>query len=340
MVSGSDMLREAARWVPRALTQPFGRPVMLVFHGVVERLTDPRIEVNHHEMREFVAIAEALKTQFDVLPLTALAEVLAAPQKHSRAVFLTADDGYRNLLGLGRDILDAHGLPWSLFVSTRHIDTGDPNPLLLARLFLCFAPPGDYRIPHVPSSIVLNQDRDAVLGTVIDRLKRLPREKAQESIGAMVDSVPRDRWCEWLARFPSEQFLNWDEVRMLSGSGVEIGAHAEYHWPMNSAQSKEALAAQARNARSMVIEHVGRCRYFAYPFGNVRDVSADAWTAVRDAGYEHAFTTLSATLDRSGNPWLMPRYMLKPAERRLSSLLPMLRAGNRRLGKWQRELAA
>jgi hypothetical protein len=97
---------------------------------------------------------------------------------------------------------------------------------------------------------------------------------------------------------------------------------------------------QASLSRARVEAEVGACRYFAYPFGNTQDVSRDAWQAVRDAGFEYGFTTLSGTLDASINPWLMPRYGLRAEEPRLASLISSLRMGNGRLTNWQKLIAS
>ncbi|HSZ10942.1 MAG TPA: hypothetical protein VK759_02120, partial [Rhizomicrobium sp.] len=86
--------------------------------------------------------------------------------------------------------------------------------------------------------------------------------------------------------------------------------------------------------------HLGRaCRFFAYPFGNKADVGREAWSAVRDAGYEFAFTTIAGTLGASANPWLMPRYGVGLDETALAAMIGLLRANNARLISWQRELA-
>jgi hypothetical protein len=49
---------------------------------------------------------------------------------------------------------------------------------------------------------------------------------------------------------------------------------------------------------------------------------------------------MSATLDAGRSPWLLPRYTLMRQEPNLMALLPMLRAGNRRLVHWQNTLVA
>jgi len=108
---------------------------------------------------------------------------------------------------------------------------------------------------------------------------------------------------------------------------------------MHRGCTAESLANEVRLSKQRIEHQIGPCRNFAYPFGNVADVSREAWHAVRDAGYSHAFATLAGSLDGGNNPWLLPRCALHPGDRRLGALAPMLRAGNPRLAHWQKRLA-
>jgi len=335
------IVRSAASRLPAALVRPFGRPVALFFHGVESRIVDSRVQTNHHDVNAFIEIARILKSNFDVLPLNALDDALKRPERGRRIVFLMCDDGYANNLAHAADILGDFALPWTLFVSTHHIDTAKLNPIFLARLFFLFAPPGAYDIPHLASRIDLGspEERESDAHHWLDRLKSLGAVKAGEAVAAMEAAFDLSDLSALLERFRSDRFLNWDEVRVLKQRGVEIGAHAHLHWPMHGAQTRDYLIEQARLPRERIEAEIGRCRYFAYPFGNTPDICREAWQAVRDAGYEHAFTTLSGSLDASTNRWLMPRYGLQMREPRLASVIPFLRAGNARLTAWQRQTA-
>lgn len=340
MSRAGGILRDLAGFVPPGLARAFGRPAALFFHGVEPVIVDPRIQRNHHEASAFRAIAQTLKANFDVLPLAALGDVLKAPERHARALFLMSDDGYANTLGVAADILEEHRLPWSLFASTHHIDTGEWNPMTLARLFVFHAPEGLYSLPYIDSVELAGEaQRAAVATAVLHRFKALTAEHARAALDAMLAALGPARLFELTERFSSERFLNWAELRTLHGRGVEIGAHADWHWPMNAAQSPDWLRQQAREPRLRIAEEVGQCRAFAYPFGNVGDVSSDAWQAVRDAGYDYAFSTLSGSLGGGANPWLLPRYGLAPSEPKLPAVVPLLRAGNGRLARWQSRLA-
>ncbi|HEX3810248.1 MAG TPA: polysaccharide deacetylase family protein [Rhizomicrobium sp.] len=335
------LFRQAGRWIPPALTRPFGGPAAVYFHGVEDTITDAHVQNNHHDADTFRAIAKSLRADFDVLPLSELDAVLADPRKYTRALFVMSDDGYANVARVAAPILAEFGLAWTLFVSTQHIDTGQRNPMFVARLFFAFAPPGRYEISRL-GTVVLGdpQSRDVQESAAIAALKGMDGAAARQAIKAMA-AVLSDVSLNHIADgFSSDKFLNWDDVRALKKSGVEIGAHAHWHWPMNQNQSPQSLLEQARLPKARIEAEVGACRFFAYPFGNVDDVGREAWRAVKDAGYDAAFTTLSGTLDASTNRFLLPRYGLGLSERHAASLIPLLRAGNRRLVRWQKAMAA
>lgn len=252
-----------------------------------------------------------------------------------------SDDGYANTLNVAADILEELALPWTLFASTHHIDTRERNPVFLARLFFHFAPQGNYRIPHFAGSVALRDEaqRSEIALQSLRFMKHLPAAQAREALDAMMAVLGESELAALIEKFPSESFLNWDGLRALKARGVEIGAHAHWHWPMNEAQSPEYLREQVQIPKARIEAEIGPCSAFAYPFGNTDDVCAAAWRAVRDAGYAHAFTTLSGSLGSGQNRFLLPRYGLGQQDAHLASLIPLLSAGNGRLMRWQERLA-
>jgi peptidoglycan/xylan/chitin deacetylase (PgdA/CDA1 family) len=340
-LSFGQWARQMGRWIPAGALRHAGQPAAVFFHGVEDTTLDPRVQTNHHETAQLRPVLAALKRDFQVLPLGAIDDVLAHPEKHSRSVFLMSDDGYRNTLTMAADLLAEFDLPWTLFVSTAHIGTGIPNPVFLARLFFFFAPDGHYRLPHFPVPVPLDgaQSREAAARSGIERLRFLPASQAEESLAAMRAAFAPDALETLLARFSSEAFLDWDGVRALAGHGVTIGAHADSHWPMHAGQDAAYLRRQTVAARARIEAEVGPCRFFAYPFGNKKDIGPAAWRAVRDAGFTHGFSTLSGSLAAGGNTYLLPRYGLGPQDNHIASLVPLLFTGNPRLLSWQASLA-
>jgi peptidoglycan/xylan/chitin deacetylase (PgdA/CDA1 family) len=333
MSMAGRIARATGTRLPAALARPFGAPAAVFFHGVEPHLTDPAIQINQHTLDAFETMARLIKRDFDVLPLPALAEVRKRPAKHSRALFLMSDDGYANTLSVAADVLGGLGLPWTLFVSTHHIDTGMLNPMTVARAFFLLAPEGHYEIAQL-GVFDLNSEREVLAAPMLRTLKNLDATKANQAVAAM-QAVLNAAGIDLAQRLPSERFLTWDDVRALDRRGVEIGAHADWHWPMHEKQSAEYLRQQAVRPKKRITEEIGSCRAFAYPFGQPADIGRAAWQAVRDAGYEHAFTTMAGTLDAATSDWLLPRYGLAPEEPNLATLLPVMRANNMRLRQWQ-----
>jgi peptidoglycan/xylan/chitin deacetylase (PgdA/CDA1 family) len=337
MVSPGKIIRRGISYFPIERMGFAARPAAVFFHGVEARVDDPCAQANHHLLADFIEISKFLRDNFEVLPLAEMPAVLRNPNQHRRAVFLMCDDGYANNLDAA-DVLEAFGLPWTLFVSTGHIDTAVRSPMFIARLFFLFAPDGCHRIPHLGKIELADRRQRERQGEAMGmKLKALDADRANEAVAAMAGAL--SNLSELLARFASDGFLSWSQLRELKRRGVEIGAHADTHWGMHTGQLSSYLTEQAVAARRKIEREVGTCRYFAYPFGNRSDVCREAWQAVRDAGYDYGFTTISGSLDGSVNPYLMPRYGLALQEPRLPSVIGSLCLGNGRLRAWQRRLA-
>ena len=120
-----------------------------------------------------------------------------------------SDDGYANALTVAADILEDLRLPWTLFVSTHHIDTGERNPIFLIRLFAFMRRP-DLCRAHFPQPLSLAEDRDATAEDAIRHLREMDMTQAQE---------PSTGWCGSSSPFAvclsaSRPTLpTWDQVR-------------------------------------------------------------------------------------------------------------------------------
>lgn len=335
---GGRAFRAAAQLVPHDAVLPFARPAAAFFHGLESGSGDCALHNNHHERSAFLAMVRTLKARFDVLPLEALDDVLKAPDKQPRAVFLMADEGYATTLEAA-DILEDFALPWTLFVATGHIGAQHPNPMFRARAFLRYAPTGAYNLPHLGEVDFVEHARGEEEQRVIAALKQLHAEQAHDVLDAMDTILAEAGLGDLATLFPSDSFLSWDDVRNLAARGVTIGAHGHWHWPMNASQDPAYLIEQAILPKQLIEAQIGQpCIAFAYPFGETGDVSREAWQAVRDAGYSCGFTALSGSLDASTNRFLLPRHGIGLHDTNIATTLALLRAGNRRLQRFQRGL--
>ena len=225
MTTIGRLSRLTGNWIPAALARPFGAPTAVFFHGVEQRISDPGLQVNQHRLDAFEDVARLLKRDFDVLPLHAMADVLKRPEKHSRALFLMSDDGYANTLTTAAPILKAYGLPWTLFISTHHIDTGEFTPPTLTRIFFLEAPKGAHDLPHFDAPIFLRsrEQREAEAMEAWKHLKNMPFPHALRVLDFM-KAVLAKTGIDINSKYASENFLTWDQVRALDRAGVARSA--------------------------------------------------------------------------------------------------------------------
>jgi peptidoglycan/xylan/chitin deacetylase (PgdA/CDA1 family) len=100
------------------------------------------------------------------------------------------------------------------------------------------------------------------------------------------------------------QPMTWAELSDLSALGWEIGSHSRTH-VLLSRLSDEELQAEVAGSRNDLIDHIGTCTSFSYPWGVV---SPRAMEAVEAAGYIAASGLAGRFLRH--NPLAVPRFAI------------------------------
>jgi peptidoglycan/xylan/chitin deacetylase (PgdA/CDA1 family) len=98
--------------------------------------------------------------------------------------------------------------------------------------------------------------------------------------------------------------LTWDQLADLSTLGWEIGSHSRTH-RLLSRLPDDDLHAELAGSRQDVVDHLGACTSFSYPWG---EVSPRAIAAAEAAGYVAA-SGLSGRFLRH-NPMAVPRFAI------------------------------
>jgi peptidoglycan/xylan/chitin deacetylase (PgdA/CDA1 family) len=100
------------------------------------------------------------------------------------------------------------------------------------------------------------------------------------------------------------KLLDSDGLRRVAACGVELGSHGSSHRSL-AAVTGEALEAEvAGSADELEAAGLPRPRAFSYPYG---ECSPEAAAAVRDSGYEAAFTVRPGIVRRGEDRYALPR---------------------------------
>ena len=292
------------------------QPIVLTFHGVTAK--PPGNICNHEgmhlELPLFVRLMEHLAARYQMVPLARVVEWLggrSAPPE--RAVVVTFDDGFRNILTTAAPVLQRLHIPATLFVATDFVFEGKmlwPDRLLSALALT------------TRSRIEVEWENES---HVIDLRDDARKIAANRGLGAVCKSLPQadrmalvERVIDRLGVEESRLRGAWDDQRPLDPSelkklpemGIEVGSHTCSHPIVSRLEPREATR-ELEESKRHIEAAVGRpCLDFAYPNGGPGDFNEQTHHEVIEAGYRSAVTTIKRRVARTDGCFEIPRCTL------------------------------
>ena len=301
------------------------RPIILMYHRVASPACDPwELAV---QPANFDAQIGTLMTMRRVVPLAWLVREVARGRVPAGTAAVTFDDGYADLLAEAKPVLDRHGCPATMFLTTGAI--GSPDGFWWDELSETILRPetlpavlemeiaGSMRrwqlgvVPRDPVTATGSGSLSTPEGLHLD-LWRLLRPLSALERRQHLDALAR--WAGVRAQ-PGPRVLTAEEVRRLADPGfIDIGAHSVTH-PTMPSLDPAALCVEVRESKRSCEALVGGpVDGFAYPFGDHDEASV---ACVREAGFAFACSTEDGVLTDRSERWRLPRLAVGnwPAER-------------------------
>jgi peptidoglycan/xylan/chitin deacetylase (PgdA/CDA1 family) len=292
---------------------PFPPPlaVVLGFHGVLERVEHPAVQVNHLDLATFERVLDHVRREYEVVSLEDVAAALRGEAElPANAAALTFDDAYRSVLELVDPVLRRHGLPYAVFAPSALIDSGGRVPTYVMRAAIEFTDVESVRLPgrRRPFRLRTEEDREQASGHAASLLRTLPQPEVDALLDEFRALLTERQWQELDQRFSSEALMGWAELRELAQRGVVVGSHTRDHVVLHAGQAADELRRQVADSRREIEERLGLpCRHFCYPLGSPGDVCAGAVEAVREAGYSTGLMNVGGPVRKAMDPALLPR---------------------------------
>lgn len=301
---GRKKLRFAARW---ARSRVGSRGLILAYHRVADETWDPfSLSVSR---RHFAEHLEAIRRLGVPTRLKALARSLAAGEVVHRAIALTFDDGYGDMLQTVAPLLEQHGVPATVFVVSGNIGREfwwDE----LARILSPVRPSGVESPVEIvvgdggPSLRLTRDPEDSV--REVQELQRLlqpmhpnERERLLERIRSAVGAHPG------AANGPEHRCLDGEElVRLARRELVDVGGHTHSHVELgrlSAAQQESEIAECKRVLEDLVGEGL---QAFSYPHGSTPRASREA---LERLGFLAGCTSVPDVVRRGTDRLLLPR---------------------------------
>lgn len=293
--------------VSSALRRANSGPVVLFYHGVEKRPTNPKVQTLQLPLADFEKQISHLRKHWEVVSLDHICDgVTNSGQTNSRQLAITFDDGYRNNLEVIEPLLSSYDIPFSVFVSTRHISEGLRFPSYYVRAAVHESTARQIEVRGGKFDLSTQDAKHRTEQALLAQIKTESREIVENIMQDLIQSMPEDRWAEINERYASEQPMSWDEVKELRRRGVTIGSHCHDHLLLHANQGIDEIEHQLKTSKALLEEHVGECRYLAYPNGGMSDITREAVDSVK-RHYTAAFTTIAGEIQADANRYVLPR---------------------------------
>jgi peptidoglycan/xylan/chitin deacetylase (PgdA/CDA1 family) len=229
------------------------------------------------------------------------------------AVAVSFDDGFRNVLTDAAPVLERLGIPATLFVATDFVFKQEmlwPDRVISAIALT--------KAPHLEITSA-GEARHVDLSTRAAKLRAnasviaLCKSISQPQRLALLDEIEEQLHVDRTNRFSAwDGFrpLEPDELRLLPGFGITVGAHTCSHPILARLAARDQARELAESKRLIESTTSVECVEFAYPNGGPGDFSHDTRKQVIDAGYRCAFTTVKRRVTAGEDRFEIPRCTL------------------------------
>lgn len=283
-------------------------PRVLFYHGVHPQ-TDPWIQGLHIQPDAFIRQMRYLQHHYEIISIEEYYRRFTEQTFTGKEVVLTFDDGYRNNLTVLAPILKSFSLPFTVFVSTNHMDTGDYFPTFKARAVVMCPSLSHLHIGCMQLDAPLGgrRQRQQVHKRISYELKHSGQARVDLICKELTDHLQPAAYRALCDTFQSDAPMTWQEViRLKNEYGCTIGSHCLDHFICDTFQDEAETSRQISRSKTVIEERLQTpCRYLAYPNGNT---CPQALRAVETAGYDMAFNTDNSRLKTDSNPFNLPRY--------------------------------
>jgi len=282
---------------------------VLFYHGVEFEILNPIIQSLHLQFKFFEQHITYLKNQYEIISIDDLYDCISNGYKiDPKHVILTFDDGYKNNHQVVFPFLDSMDIPFTVFISTGHVESGDRFPTYILRVGFFNNYNTILNIPSLSTKFDISNKnlQNSGYNYVVRIIKSAPQERVNAIIKDVKNSMTNEKWLEINNRYSSDEPMNWREVDELHSSGISIGSHCHDHVLLHSNQSNKNINKQLNFSKSIIEKRYGRCSYFCYPNGTFRDISPYAYNYIKNE-YSLGFTTCTGEMSNTTNKYLLPR---------------------------------
>ncbi len=276
---------------------------ILAYHRILDvadtEAFDFDLELISADAAGFRAQLSVLKRRFVPMRLGDIIDALRSGKRLPKnAVAVTFDDGYEDNYRVAFPILRELDVPATFFVSTGHIDSGQPFAYDWLVHMVLTTRASHLVVPEIRLDAPVPRSRTARRQFAAELLRHIKHFDSALQIAA-IHRMER----EWnMPRSASSRDclpMNWDQLREMHASGFEIGSHGVSHQMLAKLPDDQLRDELVQSKATLERELGAPATVLAYPVGGDLAFDHRVMDATRAAGYGAACSYVYGTNRRS-----------------------------------------
>lgn len=253
-------------------------PRVFCYHGI-DYIISSDIEGESLPVSLFIDEIKWLRTKFNIISIEEFDTKLNSNNLGVNDAVLTFDDGYESMIRVVDPILRNYNIPYTVFISTNNITTGNIFATTLNRLVVLSGAIDHIVIPslEIDCNVSSRTERFRLADRISKCLKTESYDKVCQVYKELETNISDNELHILKNKYASVKLMNWDQVRELSKrEGVTIGSHTCNHVVCNSNQEIALIRDELQNSKMQIEQQLHLpCNYFAFPNGTMTDVAKD-----------------------------------------------------------------
>jgi peptidoglycan/xylan/chitin deacetylase (PgdA/CDA1 family) len=256
-----------------------------------------------------------LKKQFNMLSLTDVIQKIKNKSFFiSRSCLVTFDDGWKDNFQNAYPILKRNKIPAVIFLPTDYIGTnkhfwqGRLTKLLMDLQHRCFQDKDlKDKVKHALNTHGVSDILSASKNEIHEKISKfvsLQKNKKKSEIENLIKEIGFFIESSAFSHdIDDSVFLHWNEIKSMSGNGIEFGSHGKSHTILTG--TGVDLDSELLQSKSIIeLQLNAPIKSFSYPNGDYTKKIAER---VRQCGYDIAFGTENGFITHLDNPFTLKR---------------------------------
>lgn len=283
-------------------------PRVLFYHGVSE-VSSSFVEGLHIPPVTFRKQLIYIQKYYEPISLDEYYKRWSEHTFSGKEVVITFDDGYKNNLTIAAPLLKEFGFPFTVFISTHHIDTGKRFSTFINRAIMMH--PRLHRIDlpaiGIKEYLFSSYQRKKTSKKISYQLKHVDIDTVNKATEQLINHLSEQEYQSLCTKYTADAPMTWEDVAILQKEyDCIIGSHCLDHFICDSFQKESEVIKQISGSKKEIEQRLGTpCHYLAYPNGHRNSTAIDA---AKNVEYRIAFTIEHKRIDDHFDPFNLPRY--------------------------------